>query len=64
MKDSAVWQALPSDEHQSVWHETERSFWDRFKRDTETERSSANARFHNDSVDVRLELRNLSDLRM
>jgi hypothetical protein len=64
MKDTAVWQALPSDEHQSVWHETERNFWDRFKRDTESERSAANARFHNESVDIRVELRNLSDLRM
>ncbi|KAL2206209.1 hypothetical protein CC79DRAFT_1322693 [Sarocladium strictum] len=64
MKDTAVWQAMPSDEQQSVWHETERNFWDRFKRDTETERSAANARFHNESVDIRVELRHFTDLRM
>lgn len=63
MGETAVWQALPSDEHPSVWDDTERKFQERFRRDVHELRANLTAQFHHDTQKVRDDLGRLTTVR-
>ncbi|KPM34322.1 hypothetical protein AK830_g12256 [Neonectria ditissima] len=59
----AAWESLPAEEHDSVWHETERNFWADQDRQNELVDNEADKAFHRSITDSKVELSNLTGRR-
>lgn len=62
-EEAAVWEALPKEEHKSVWDETERNFWTNFKRTQEEERTFAQQEYNKAVTEIKVELGTLTGRR-
>lgn len=62
-EEAAVWDALPQDEHKSVWDETENNFWTGFKRNQEGEHAAAEQEYLRARTDIKVELGTLTGRR-
>ena len=62
MDTAALWPTLPANGRYNVWQAREKNDWDRFKKDMENERLTADQRFCIDNRLIRLEMGNLVDL--
>ena len=55
------WASLPRDECRSVWEETERNFWPKFRRERDQELAEAGDSYRKHNVELSLELAALSE---
>ncbi|CAM1509862.1 Fc.00g001970.m01.CDS01 [Cosmosporella sp. VM-42] len=62
-EEAAAWEALPEEEHKSVWDETERNFWTNFKRTHEGEHAVADQEYQRATTDLKVELGTLTGRR-
>ena len=59
-EEAAAWEALPQEEHKSVWDETEKRFWSDFRRSQEGEHTSAEQEYQRAVTDIKIELGTLT----
>ncbi|KAK7420313.1 hypothetical protein QQZ08_010446 [Neonectria magnoliae] len=59
----AAWEALPVEEHDSVWNETERNFWADQDRQNEVTDNEIDKAYHHSITDAKVELSHLTGRR-
>ncbi|KAJ3501095.1 hypothetical protein NM208_g17008 [Fusarium decemcellulare] len=62
-EDAAAWEALPVEEHKSVWDETERNFWANLRRQREGENNKIEQEYRRSVTEVRMKLSELTGQR-
>ncbi|KAF7547670.1 hypothetical protein G7Z17_g7569 [Cylindrodendrum hubeiense] len=62
-EEMAAWEALPVDEHTSVWNETENNFWTDQRRQHEVADNEAHRAYQSSITDAKVELSNLTGRR-
>ncbi|KAH7243966.1 hypothetical protein B0J15DRAFT_552827 [Fusarium solani] len=61
--DAAAGEALPVEEHKSVWDKTERNFWTNLRRQREAENNMDEQEFQQSTTELRIKLRELTGQR-
>ncbi|KAF4982517.1 hypothetical protein FZEAL_1868 [Fusarium zealandicum] len=61
--DAAAWEALPEDEHKSVWDETERNFWNDLRRSRQGEKNKIDQEYQRSVTEERIKLSELTGQR-
>ncbi|KAM6504776.1 hypothetical protein FSOLCH5_015269 [Fusarium solani] len=61
--DTAAGEALPVEEHKSVWDKTERNFWTNLRRQREAENNMVEQEFQKSTTELRIKLRELTGQR-
>ncbi|KAJ3455139.1 hypothetical protein MRS44_013739 [Fusarium solani] len=61
--DAAAGEALPVEEHKSVWDKTERNFWTNLRRQREAENNMVEQEFQQSTTELRIKLRELTGQR-
>ncbi|KAM6514251.1 hypothetical protein FALCPG4_015407 [Fusarium falciforme] len=61
--DAAAGEALPVEEHKSVWDKTERNFWTNLRRQREADNNMIEQEFQQSTTELRIKLRELTGQR-
>lgn len=61
--EAAAWEALPREEHNSVWDETERNFWSNIRHQQDAEHSKAEQDYQRSATDSRVKISELTGRR-